>query len=58
MENIKKKMNLLKEAKEQAEERAEEAERIQKSLEADKDAVSSFIHDMHIYCRFLILLTD
>ena len=47
MENIKKKLNQLKDAKEMAEECSEEAKRVQKSLEADKNAVSSFIH-IHI----------
>ena len=56
MENIKK-LNQLKDAKEMVEERSEEAKYVQKFFEADKDAVSSFIH-MHIYCRLLILLTN
>ena len=57
MNDIKNKMNQLKEAKELAEEREGEAECAKKSLMADKDAVSSFIH-MHIYCRLLMLLPN
>ena len=57
MDNIKKKMDLLTEAKEQAEEHAEEAKCVQESLEADEDAVSRFIH-MHIYCSLLMLLIN
>ena len=53
MEGIKKRMNALKEAKELAEERAEDAEHELKALKTEKEAVSKY---MHIYCRLLMLL--
>ena len=54
MDNIKK-LNLLGGAKEIANKDGEGAEYVLKSLEADLDAVSSFIH-MHAYDRHVKLL--
>ena len=58
MNAVKKKMVLMKNARDEAEDHAELAKRDLKSVTDEKDVVSSFIHDMDIYCRFLILLTD
>ena len=55
MDDIKKKLDLLKEAKETAEEHAEEAECVQKSLEAGNDAVSIFMHIHIVYISICIV---
>ena len=44
MEDMWNEANLLKEAKKQAEERIEDAEHVRDLLQAENDAVSTFIH--------------
>ena len=58
MENLKKVVVQMKRNLADAEDRAESAEKKLKSVTDERDDVSSFIHVMHIYCRFLMLLTD